>query len=226
MQFFSKLFFGEQNNLKEENEKLEKEIKRLEIELKSKEEFIKSSSALKEKNIQQDKYSKQWELMEKNLENLKSESINLKEIISYLNKIIPENQWNYSYKIRLEEFYTASKYEELVKVLNELNIFYVDELDKKIFSQQLSNLKSAEDGLQKYLKFKNGIYDWEIKTLLLKGEKISKVYNKMRKFLTLASNYDMEYIADLKEFNFNILLNYGFSQEDIELLIEKYKGCI
>ncbi len=112
----------------------------------------------------------------------------------------------------------------MIKHLNNLDISYVHQLDESLFSRELKDFKYLEEALQKYLKFKSEVYDWNTKTILLKGEKISKVYSKFRKFISITSSYNLEYMVDLEDFDFKVLAAHDFSRKDINLLINIYKN--
>lgn len=82
----------------------------------------------------------------------------------------------------------------------------------------------------KLQKFQNLEINWEIKTYLLNGEKISKIYMKYRKFTNILLNENIEFMSQLENYNFDKLINQGFLIDDIlklkEIFLEyksKYK---
>ena len=57
---------------------------------------------------------------------------------------------------------------------------------------------------------------WDIVTQLNKGERISKIYSKNRKFINILGEEYIEFMDDLKNYNFDNLVDSGFSAEQIK----------
>ena len=57
---------------------------------------------------------------------------------------------------------------------------------------------------------------WDIVTQLNKGERISKIYSKNRKFINILGEEYIEFMDDLKIYNFDNLVDSGFSAEQIK----------
>ena len=49
-----------------------------------------------------------------------------------------------------------------------------------------------------------------------KGERISKIYSKNRKFINILGEEYIEFMDDLKNYNFDNLVDSGFSAEQIK----------
>ncbi|WP_407537637.1 hypothetical protein [Cetobacterium somerae] len=63
-----------------------------------------------------------------------------------------------------------------------------------------------------------------MKTFLMKGDKVTKIYQKSRKFLNILSEQNIEFMVDLESFDFQSLNEFGFSQEDIDAFKQKYES--
>lgn len=209
-----------QNKLKaqeEENSKLRNDIKILteekEMIIKEKEDII------NEKERDTKIIAKQLEIFEKNLKQKTESSKKYKDIlVSY--KINTE-KIQHRYKVDLKNFYSEKKFEEIVNIFNENNIFLIDELTEENFSLIPEETKNLDKVKQKFLDYKNGKFDWEVSTLINRGEKLSKVYAKSNKLIAAFSDLHLEYIDDIADFDFMILKSYGFKTPKIEEFIQK-----
>ncbi|MDX8335028.1 MULTISPECIES: hypothetical protein [Cetobacterium] len=223
MSFLLKLFNNKNiKELEKINLTLNKKLTGLQKELEEKEVLISKYSSLQSKPNTD--YSKQWQLMEKNLRNLQEENRMLKENFMKLNKIIPKQQWQYSFLVDLHYFYSANKFVSIREKLFESGIKYLQEITEDMFSTILKDDRYVQEGLQKFLDYKNGVIDWDVKTFLIKGDKVTKIYQKSRKFLNILSEHNIEFMIDLESFDFQILKDFGFSQEDINIFKEKYES--
>lgn len=223
MSFLFKLFNNKDiKELEKINLTLNKKLQKLQKELEEKEVLINNYSSLQSKPNTD--YSKQWQLMEKNLRNLQEENRILKENFIKLSRIIPKEQWKYSFLVDLHHFYSANKFVSIREKLLEAGIKYLQEIEEEMFSTLLKDERYVQEGLQKFLDYKNGIIDWDVKTFLIKGDKITKIYQKSRKFLNILSEQNIEFMADLDSFDFQSLTGFGFSQEDINTFKQKYES--
>ncbi|WP_047384689.1 MULTISPECIES: hypothetical protein [unclassified Cetobacterium] len=223
MSFLSKLFNNKNiKELEKINLTLSEQLLNLQKELQEKEILINNYSSLQSKPNTD--YSKQWQLMEKNLRNLQEENKVLKEHLIKLNKIIPKQQWQYSFLVDLHHFYSTNKFIGIREKLNESGIKYLQEITEETFNTTLKDDRYVQEGLQKFLDYKRGIIDWDVKTFLLKGDKVTKIYQKSRKFLNILAEKNIEFMIDLESFNFHSLKDYGFSDEDISSFKEKYES--
>lgn len=223
MSFLFKLFNNKNiKELKKINLTLSEKLQNLQKELEEKEVLISNYSSLQSKPNTD--YSKQWQLMEKNLRNLQEENRMLKENFIKLNRIIPKQQWQYSFLVDLHYFYSANKFVSIREKLLESGIKYLQEINEEMFSTLLKEDRYVQEGLQKFLDYKKGIIDWDVKTFLMKGDKVTKIYQKSRKFLNILSEQNIEFMVDLESFDFQSLNEFGFSQEDIDAFKQKYES--
>ncbi|MHA4989834.1 hypothetical protein [Cetobacterium somerae] len=223
MSFLFKLFNNKNiKELEKINLTLSEKLQNLQKELEEKEVLISNYSSLQSKPNTD--YSKQWQLMEKNLRNLQEENRMLKENFIKLNRIIPKQQWQYSFLVDLHYFYSANKFVSIREKLLESGVKYLQEINEDMFSTLLKEDRYVQEGLQKFLDYKKGIIDWDVKTFLMKGDKVTKIYQKSRKFLNILSEQNIEFMIDLESFDFQSLNEFGFSQEDIDAFKQKYES--
>ncbi|MGL4989492.1 MAG: hypothetical protein ACRC5F_09705, partial [Cetobacterium sp.] len=127
MSFLNKIFSNKNViELEKMNSNLNYELKLLQKKLEEKEVLINKYSSSQSKST--DDYSKQWQLMEKNLRNLLEENKNLKEHLTHLNKIIPKQQWQYSFLVDIQLFFSANKFLYIKEKLIESGIKYLQDI--------------------------------------------------------------------------------------------------
>ena len=207
---------------KEKEEKFLRQVEALKIKLQEKEEEILSLkkdleiiTAKKDNNIGE----KQLEIFERNLKQNIENSKRYKNIlISY--KLNPE-KIQYKYKVELKYFYSEKKFEEILNILNEKNILFVNDIKEEDFDDIPKETKNLDKAKQRFLDFKDGKFDWEIVTLINKGEKLSKIYSKSKKLMTVFSDLYFDFIDDVANFDFFSLKSYGFKTPEIEEFIQK-----
>ena len=223
MSFLFKLFNNKNiKELEKINLTLSEKLQNLQKELEEKEVLISNYSSLQSKPNTD--YSKQWQLMEKNLRNLQEENRMLKENFIKLNRIIPKQQWQYSFLVDLHHFYSANKFVSIREKLFESGIKYLQDINEEMFSTILKEDRYVQEGLQKFLDYKNGIIDWDVKTFLIKGDRVTRIYQKSRKFLNILSEKNIEFMVELESFDFQSLSEFGFSQDDIDAFKQKYES--
>ena len=207
---------------KEKEEKFLKQIEELKTKLQEKEEEILNLkkdleiiTAKKDNNIGE----KQLEIFERNLKQNIENSKRYKNIlISY--RLNPE-KIQYRYKVELKYFYSEKKFEEILNILNEKNILFVNDIKEEDFDDIPKETKNLDKSKQRFLDFKDGKFDWEIVTLINKGEKLSKIYSKSKKLMTMFSDLYFDFMDDVANFDFFSLKSYGFKTPEIEEFIQK-----
>ena len=188
---------------KEKEEKFLKQIEELKTKLEEKEveilnfkKDLEIITAKKDNNIGE----KQLEIFERNLKQNIENSKRYKSIlISY--KLNPE-KIQYKYKVDLKYFYSEKKFEEILNILNEKNILFVNDIKEEDFDDIPKETKNLDKAKQRFLDFKDGKFDWEIVTLINKGEKLSKIYSKSKKLMTIFSDLYFDFIDDVVNFDF------------------------
>ena len=207
---------------KEKEEKFLRQVEALKIKLQEKEEEILSLkkdleiiTTKKDNNIGE----KQLEIFERNLKQNIENSKRYKNIlISY--RLNPE-KIQYRYKVELKYFYSEKKFEEILNILNEKNILFVNDIKEEDFDDIPKETKNLDKAKQRFLDFKDGKFDWEIVTLINKGEKLSKIYSKSKKLMTIFSDLYFDFMDDVANFDFFSLKSYGFKTPEIEEFIQK-----
>ena len=207
---------------KEKEEKFLKQIEELKTKLEEKEveilnfkKDLEIITAKKDNNIGE----KQLEIFERNLKQNIENSKRYKSIlISY--KLNPE-KIQYKYKVDLKYFYSEKKFEEILNILNEKNILFVNDIKEEDFNDVPKETKNLDKAKQRFLDFKDGKFDWEIVTFINKGEKLSKIYSKSKKLMAVFSDLYFDFIDDIADFDFFSLKSYGFKTPEIEEFIQK-----
>ena len=207
---------------KEKEEKYLKQIEDLQNKLKKQEEeIIKLKYNIEIVTQERDSRisGKQLEIFERNLkQNMESSKKYRELLVSY--RINPEKN-QYKYKVELKYFYSEKKFQEVFNILSEKNILFVNNLKEEDFSDIPKETKNFDDAKQRFLDYKNGKFSWDIVTLTNKGEKLSKVYSKSKKLLTVFSDLYLEFMNDIADFDFLSLKSYGFKTPQIEEFIQK-----
>jgi len=207
---------------KEKEEKFLRQVEELKTKLEEKEEEILNLkkdleiiTTKKDNNISE----KQLEIFERNLKQNIENSKRYKNIlISY--RLNPE-KIQYRYKVELKYFYSEKKFEEILNILNEKNILFVNDIKEEDFDDIPKETKNLDKAKQRFLDFKDEKFDWEIVTLINKGEKLSKIYSKSKKLMTIFSDLYFNFMDDIATFDFFSLKSYGFKTPEIEEFIQK-----
>jgi len=226
-----RLIEGENQNLKlskeEVKNQLEEKINRLN-ELKDEgnqmqilgDSFI-SKDELEEMRLKIDSLNKLCGEQRDKINALDSELLNKESMVEdfreRLAKALSPKSDEIRYKLPIEELFSASKFSEIKTALAEMNFSLVRELKEKslveILGEGIKNIETASKVLEDYF---SGKTNWEIKTYLYKGDKLSKIFSRQRKLLNYFSDNYMEFASDLDNFEFDILLQEGFSANHVE----------
>ena len=207
---------------KEKEEKYLKQIEDLQNKLKQQEEEI-SQLKYDIEVVTQERDNrisgKQLEIFERNLKQNMENSKKYKELlVSY--RINPEKT-QYKYKVELKNFYYEKKFQEVFDILNQKNILFVNTLKEEDFNDIPKETKNLDDAKQRFLDYKNGKFSWDVVTLTNRGEKLSKIYSKSKKLMTVFSDLYLEFMDDIVNFDFLSLKSYGFKTPQIEEFIQK-----
>ena len=207
---------------KEKEEKYLKQIEDLQNKLKKKEEEIlqlKYDIEVVTQERDNRISGKQLEIFERNLKQNMESSKKYKELlVSY--RINPEKT-RYKYKVELKNFYSEKKFQEVFDILNQKNILFVNTLKEEDFNDIPKETKNLDDAKQRFLDYKNGKFSWDVVTLTNRGEKLSKIYSKSKKLMTVFSDLYLEFMDDIVNFDFLSLKSYGFKTPQIEEFIKK-----
>lgn len=207
---------------KEKEEKYLKQIEDLQNKLKKQEdEILQLKYDIEVVTQERDNRisGKQLEIFERNLKQNMESSKKYKELlVSY--RINPEKT-QYKYKVELKNFYSEKKFQEVFDILNQKNILFVNTLKEEDFNDIPKETKNLDDAKQRFLDYKNGKFSWDVVTLTNRGEKLSKIYSKSKKLMTVFSDLYLEFMDDIVNFDFLSLKSYGFKTPQIEEFIQK-----
>ena len=209
-----------------EKELLEIEIEKLKNEIRKKDGFLKCKNSLFIEKDNEKKQEKNWQEIEEQLKKYYTENKELREIIKESEKVISILHLKFNYLIQIEKYLYEARFKELVEILKKKGNKFVQDLNEYVIERL-----SVEDSLKlelkrKFEKFQKLEINWEIKTQLLKGEKLSKIYSKHRKFINIMTNENKEFISDLDEYKFDVLVDKRFSLDEIEELKRIYQDYI
>ena len=207
---------------KEKEEKYLKQIEDLQNKLKKQEdEILQLKYDIEVITQERDNRvsGKQLEIFERNLkQNIENSKKYRNILLSY--NLNPE-KIQYKYKVELKYFYSEKKFDEILSILNEKNIIFVNNLKEEDFNDIPSETKNLDKAKQRFLDYKNEKFDWNIVTFINKGEKLSKIYSKSKKLMTVFSDLYLEFMDDITDFDFLSLKSYGFKTPQIEEFIQK-----
>lgn len=209
-----------------EKELLEIEIEKLKNKIRKKDGFLKCKNNLFIEKDNEKKQEKNWQDIEKKLKKYYTENKELKEIIKNNENIISISCIKFNYLIQIEKFLYETRFKDVIETLKkEGNNFAQNLSESTIDKLSLENTLKLE--LKKKInKLKNLEINWEMKTHLLKGEKLSKIYLKHRKFLNIILKENREFISDLDSYNFDCLINFGYSLNEIQELKKLYQDYV
>ncbi|MHA4989255.1 hypothetical protein [Cetobacterium somerae] len=207
----------------EKNQKfLEKEIKRLSLEIVKKDGFLKCKNDLIISKEKAGKKVYDWEKMGDELKKYHEENLILKKELEKINKILSVNCIENHYLIKIEKFLSEVRFVEIVNNLKLNGVMYVQCLNNYIIENLVEDEKLKNEIIKRYENFLNGIMSWELKTNLLKGEKITKIYSKYRKVINILNEKTICYMEELNHDILDKLLEYGYSRDEIKTLKDIY----
>lgn len=207
--------------LTEKKEKLMSEIEKLSNELRKKDALLKCKNDLinkKEAFSKQENVKENWQEMEEALKNAHKENLELRKILQEKNSFFDLSFLKTIYLIPLEKMFPEVRFKKVIETLDmnvqDLSLDYLNSLE---ISEKLKN-----EITERVERFHNGEMSWEVKTFLIKGERLSKLYHKYRKLLNIFNEKYFEFISDLEGFDFDSLEKSGYSKEEIASFKEIY----
>lgn len=180
---------------------------------------------------------KQVEILEKNLKSAREENVKLKkekedfiqkikileqdssdkEEVFFLNKFL--------YKLPIDEFFSATKFNLIREFLTKSGISFVQEIETVMELPEFMKVKNYSAAKKKYTAFRDlKVISWDNRILMCKGERIHKVFKKSRKFVNYLTENNIEFMDDMKNFDFNVLaVKGGFTKTAVEEFKEMYE---
>lgn len=175
-------------------------LTKLEVEIKNRDLKIKSL-------IEQNERIKNTVIGEIDKENIANTEIS-KDIVNY--------------RLMIDLVFKERKFTQFKKKCSEMNIRYFDQLDSVDF-EDFGFTKTKTKNTYEYYEFiKDNNYDEEMKLYLLKGGFVKDVFPKHRKFKEYCAEKNIKYMIDLEKFDFNLLVNAGYDEDQITKLKKIY----
>ncbi|WP_294094663.1 hypothetical protein [uncultured Cetobacterium sp.] len=200
----------------EKNQKLlENEIKKLSLELVKKDGFLKCKNNLFISKENMSKNSFDWEKMGDELKKYHEENLLLKKELKSITEILKIKESNIRYKIKINKFLFEARFKEDVNKFKLNNIEYAQQLSSELIEKLVEDEKLKDDILKRYNNFLKDIMIWELKTNLLKGEKITVIYSKSRKLINVLTEKCISYMDDLSIDILDKLSQNDFKAEEI-----------
>ncbi|WP_047381784.1 MULTISPECIES: hypothetical protein [unclassified Cetobacterium] len=201
----------------EKNQKLlESEIKKLSMELVKKDGFLKCKNDLFISKENMSKNTFDWEKMGDELKKYHEENLLLKKELEKITKILNLKDSRVRYRIKINKFLFEARFNEEVKNFKLNNVNYAQQLNVELIENLVDDSKIKNEILKRYENFINEIMLWELKTNLIKGEKITVVYSKSRKLINVLNEKSVSYMGDLNIDILNQLSEDSFTNEEID----------
>ncbi len=127
-----------------------------------------------------------------------------------------------SYRVLINDYYEARKFESFKKLCEELGLVYVDQLESLDFSNLALTETKIKNAKSYFEEYRSGYYDLDLKNYLIKGDKISKIFFRFRSFVKYCKKSNLNYMVELETLNFESLLDEDFT----DIQIEKIKAKI
>ncbi|MCQ8210958.1 hypothetical protein NON08_00030 [Cetobacterium somerae] len=201
---------------------MENEIKRLSLEIVRKDGFLKCKNDLFISKEKAGKNVYDWEKMGDELKKYHEENQALKKELEKIDKILSIETLDNNYLIKIERFIPEIRFSNALESLKESGIIYVQCLNDYVIEKLVVDVKLRAEIIKRYNNFLDGVMPWDLKTNLLKGEKITKIYSKYRKVVNVLSERSISYMDEL---NYNVLesfIDYGYNEDDIKILKDIY----
>ncbi len=221
---FDKIFRSKKKiTLLQEKELLEIEVEKLKNDLRRNEGIEKCKNSL---IFGREEEKKKWIETKEKLYFADKENEALKFKLKKITDFIGCDNFEKEFLLPVEKYFVETRFKAAVVILKERGNEYVQQIDKTNILNIEIDEKLKLELLEKYEKFILRNVSWDIKTYLIKGEKVSKIYQKYRKFLNILLSENIEFISELKGYDFDKILKHGYENEEKILLKELYKEYI
>ncbi|WP_297596091.1 hypothetical protein [uncultured Cetobacterium sp.] len=209
--------------LVETNNILETKIEKLSVEVRKKENYLKCKNDLilvKERQIPKDEFD--WKDMEDKLKKLYSENAQLRKELLKINEIISNQETENFYYVEIEEFLSNVKYKDIIKSFRLNGINFVQSLTFNSIEDIVDDVDMKIEILKKYYNFLEGNMEWNLKTALIKGAKVSKIFSKYRRLCNDLNNCHIYYTSELYSYNLKKMEELNYSEEQKKEIIRIY----
>lgn len=212
-----KLFKSKQTLKEEENIKiLEEEIKKVSSQIMKKDGFLKCKTDFIIIRDEDMKNNFDWEKMGNDLKKCHEENKFLKNELKEIYSMLGIESVDASYLVKIDKFLHELRYVDVVKKLQENGVFYLQFLNEHMIEKSIESEKLKEEVLKRYRRYLDGNMSWDLKTNLLKGDKISKIYLKYRKFINILGRMNISFMSELNYRVLNQLEINEYTPEEIE----------
>lgn len=166
----------------------------------------------KESRIVPQASQKQNEIFYKNLKEAKDGYASIQKYLKRYN--LNHTTEEYYYRVELERLLTGAKCKDMLFKFHENNINYVDEIDENLDAYK--TIKNSDIVIKKIDDFKNNNLNWDLITYINRGDKVTKIFPKSRKLVNILSDENIEFMEDLRDFDFSKLLIMRFKPTEIK----------
>ncbi|MGL4425417.1 MAG: hypothetical protein ACRCZR_03965 [Cetobacterium sp.] len=202
----------------EKNQKiLNNEIKKLSLEILKKDSFIKCKNDFFISRENKEKKAFEWERLEEELRKYNKENLLLKNDCEKIMKILDIDSLNKQYLVKIEKLIPEVRFKKIVKNFKKNGVIYIQCLNRYLIETSIEDEKMKSEVLKRYNKFLIDIMPWDLKTNLLKGDKVTKVYSKHRRLINILNDKSICYIGDLSIKFLEELEEVNFSKSEIDI---------
>lgn len=210
--FKSKKFVAAERNQKI----LQNEIKKLSIEILRKDGFLKCKNDLFITKETAEKNTYNWGKMEEELKRYQKENIELKKDIEKIENILLLSSIENQYLVKIEKFLPEFRFAEVVKELKACGILYIQSLNENIIKNLIEDEKLSNEVIKRYKNFLNDIMSWNVKTNLMKGERVTRIFKKYRKTVNILTEQSILYMDEITQEVIDKFVNFGYTSKEIK----------
>lgn len=181
-------------------------------------------------------------LLDKLGEEIKSRDIRIKELLDDIDKLkIQNNLLNstthvapptsledleINYKLVITDYFSERKFESFKKACEQKRLVYVEDLKMLDFSTLKLTKTKIENAESRYKDYLNKDFDETTVQYLQHGDQLSKIFFRYRSFVRYCQNNDLNYISDLISFDFSLLSEHKFNDDQIAKLKAKFDDYV
>ncbi|MGL4988540.1 MAG: hypothetical protein ACRCYT_00100 [Cetobacterium sp.] len=217
------LFKSKQTLEIEKNQKiLNNEIKKLSLEILKKESFIKCKNDFFISKESKEKKTFEWERIEEELKKYNKENLLLKNDCERIMKILDIDSLNKQYLVKISKLIPELRFKKIVKNFKKNGVVYIQCLNRYLIETSIEDEKMKSEVLKRYNKFLIDIMPWDLKTNLIKGDKVTKIYSKYRRLINILNDKSICYMGDLNIKFLENLEEFSFSKDEIDIFKSIY----
>lgn len=127
-----------------------------------------------------------------------------------------------NFKLLIKDYYEARKFEDFKKICQDKDLIYVDDLNTLDFESLNLTKTKIKNAQTHYADYTEKRLEQKFISYLLKGHPISEYFFRFRSFVNFCKENDFFYIIELDNFNFDVLLEHKFTQDQIQKIKDFY----